>query len=397
MKRFFKATLSLILALCLALPLTLGVLADSYVTQTAMVRALATTLQTEAPLDTEYTKKSPYGGAEGNLGFAQTFFYRLFLTELGGADLTQSTALTTISHFAAGDENAASTIPAARGALRFGDVIQYGPSGHISIVLGECEKNVVVLDCGYGEENGRVVRMRMVSENELKTQALLAGDRGGLYFFRSLNLPTADITLNLVTKPSSLSYYKEAAPSPHGALLEYYSQQTGKVEIKPDNAELKVFASTKEAGDAPMLFLYGSAITFCRLEVKNETVESVKIETMPTKLEYTTEEEVDMTGAVVTAKMLDGTTLTLTEADYTLTYAFTTPGSATVTLSYGGKSTTFAVAVKEPPVTKLTIVPPAKTTYYVGERLDLTGGSIVVDYEKEKNVTKEMLESMLST
>lgn len=369
---------------------------ESYVTQTSMTRALLTTLQTEAPLYSEYEKESPYGKATGNLGFAQTFFYRLFQTELGGADLTQSPALMQMSHFKAGDANAASTIGAARGALRFGDVIQYGTGGYVAIVLGDCEGEIVVLDCGFGGKD-RTVRMRFVTEAELTEQALRTDAGGGLYFFRSKNMPASDITLNLVAKPSALSYYLETTPTADGALLEYYSQQTGRQEIHADNKDLKIFSATKEAGEVPMIFLYGSSFTFCRLEVKNETVEELKLETPPTKLEYTTEETLDMTGAVVTAKMLDGTVVTLTEDEYTASYTFTTTGEAVVTLSYGGKSTTFFVAVKEPPVSRLSVIAPTKTQYYVGERLDLTGGSIVVDYEKEKNVSMPLLEAMLST
>lgn len=397
MRSTLQRILTLVLCLALLCPFAVQAENDRYVTQTAMVRALATMLQSVAAPDTDYTAKSEYGGATGNFGFAQTFFYRLFLTELGESDdLTQSPALTTISVFAAGDRAQAATLSTAIGALRFGDLVQYGKSGHISFVLGETAGMLVLYDCGFGEEENNTVRLRLAALPELEAQALREGNEGGLYFFRSKNLPTSSITLNLVSKPTTLSYYLNADPTTDGLLLEYYSEQTGKVQVRPDSTELKIFASTKTAGEVPMVFLYGSALAFCTLEVKNETVDSLKIDTMPTKLEYTTEEEVDMTGAVVTAKMLDGTTLTLTPAEYTLSYAFTSAGSAVVTLAYGGKTTSFSVTVKEPPVTKLSVLPPTKTEYYVGERLDLTGGSVVVDYTLQTNVTLPLEDYMIS-
>ncbi len=396
MKQFFRTLL--VSLLCLSILAPTAVFAapeDSFVTQTSMVRALQTMLTTEAPLQSEYTQKSPYGGKTGNLGFAQTLFYRLFLTKLPEDGLlSEAKALTVMSHFEAGDAAQASTISAARGALRFGDLIQYGRGGHISAVLGEVDGAIVVYDCGFGGD--KTERLRLVEEEELTEQALKEGDEGGLFFLRSKNLPTSDITLNLVAKPKNLTYYLEADPNPSGALLEYYSAQTGKQEIPADSAELKCFASTAEAGKVPMLFLYGSAIAFCTLEVKDETVENLKIEKEPAKLEYTTEEEVDMTGAVIVAEMKDGTKRTLEDGEYTVSYAFTAAGSAEVTVSYSSKTAKFSVKVKNPPVTRLSVIAPTKTRYYVGERLDLTGASLVVDYEKEKNVTVPILESMLS-
>lgn len=400
MKRILACSLFFALFLSLVLPTAVFAAKteeESYVTQTSMVRALQTMLTVDAPLDSEYTQKSPYGGAKGSLGFAQTLFYRLFLSELPkDGKLLECEELTVMSAFEEGDGAQASTIPAARGALRFGDLIQYGDGGHISVVLGETDRCVVVYDCGFGEQDKRV-RLRLVTEDELTEQALEEG-RGGLYFFRCKNLPALDITLDLVKKPKTTSYYLESTPSTKGALLAYHSEQTGRKEIKASDEQLLTFASTAEAGNVPMLFLYGSAITFCSLEVKNETVESIVIKTPPAKLEYTTEEEVDMTGAVVIAKMLDEekTEVELDESEYTVSYAFTAPGSATVTVSYGSKETTFDVKVKEPPITRLTVGPLAKTKYYVGERLDLTDAYIVVDYEKKKNVRIDLVESMLS-
>ncbi|MBQ2252571.1 MAG: bacterial Ig-like domain-containing protein [Clostridia bacterium] len=400
MKRILVFTLSLLLTFSLFLPL--GVSAakageESYVTQTSMVRALQTMLTLDAPLDSEYTQKSPYGGAKGSLGFAQTLFYRLFLSELPkDGKLLDCEELTLMSAFEEGDEAQASTIPAARGALRFGDIIQYGDGGHISVVLGESDRDVVVYDCGFGGKDKRV-RLRLVTEDELVEQATKEGN-GGLLFFRCKNLPSLDITLDLVKKPKTTSYYLESTPSIKGALLAYHSEQTGRKEITASDEQLLTFASTEEAGNVPMLFLYGSAVTFCSLEVKNETVESLVIKTPPTKLEYTTEEEVDMTGAVIIAKMLDEekTQVELDESEYTVSYAFTSPGSATVTVSYGSKEATFDVTVKEPPITRLTVGTLAKTKYYVGERLDLTDAYIVVDYEKKKNVRIDLVDSMLS-
>ena len=53
---------------------------------------------------------------------------------------------------------------------------------------------------------------------------------------------------------------------------------------------------------------------------------------------------------VVTATYESGTTETVDAADYTLSGSLTTPGTNTITVSYGGKTTTFTVLVTEKPL-----------------------------------------------
>ena len=56
-------------------------------------------------------------------------------------------------------------------------------------------------------------------------------------------------------------------------------------------------------------------------------------------------------------------------------------GEQTITVTYAGKSTTFTVTVRNE-VTGISIKnTPTKTTYIIGENLDLTGGTLTVSYE----------------
>ena len=76
------------------------------------------------------------------------------------------------------------------------------------------------------------------------------------------------------------------------------------------------------------------------------TVSSIAMKTQPTKTTYTVGEELDVTGAVITATYSDSST-----ADVTVTSAMcsgfdsTTAGSKTVTVTYESKTTTFTVTV----------------------------------------------------
>ncbi|MBR5031880.1 MAG: bacterial Ig-like domain-containing protein, partial [Clostridia bacterium] len=62
-------------------------------------------------------------------------------------------------------------------------------------------------------------------------------------------------------------------------------------------------------------------------------------------------------------------------SDYTLSgFSSSTPGEKTITVKYGGKTTSFKVTVKPAHITNLSIyTQPSKTYYEVGESLDING------------------------
>ena len=99
-------------------------------------------------------------------------------------------------------------------------------------------------------------------------------------------------------------------------------------------------------------------------------VDSLVVTTQPTKLTYIEGESVDLTGAVITATagLLSGNVVSAVSVSPSV---LTTPGTQTVTVSYGGEEATFTVTVEA--VTLSITSAPTKTAYVVGETLDLTG------------------------
>ena len=99
-------------------------------------------------------------------------------------------------------------------------------------------------------------------------------------------------------------------------------------------------------------------------------VDSLVITTQPSKLTYIEGESVDLTGAVITATagLLSGNVVSAVSVSPSV---LTTPGTQTVTVSYGGEEATFTVTVEA--VTLSITSAPTKTAYVVGETLDLTG------------------------
>ena len=109
--------------------------------------------------------------------------------------------------------------------------------------------------------------------------------------------------------------------------------------------------------------------------------ELIKIEVTkkPNKTQYLEGESLNTAGMEVTAYYNDGSSASVT--GYTITGYTSTPGTKTVTVSYQGKTTSFAVNVTAKSVTSITMKSnPKKTEYLTGESLDLTGAKITVKY-----------------
>lgn len=64
-----------------------------------------------------------------------------------------------------------------------------------------------------------------------------------------------------------------------------------------------------------------------------------------------------------------------------------TSGSQTITVTYGGQTTSYEVTVTAVAVSSIAVTAPTKTDYKVGESLDLTGGSLVATYNNGKEET----------
>ena len=113
------------------------------------------------------------------------------------------------------------------------------------------------------------------------------------------------------------------------------------------------------------------------------TLSSIEI-TPPTKLEYEIGEELDTTGLKVIAKYSDNSTKEVT--DYTLSgFSSAIAGNVVVTVTYQGKTAAFNVVIKEKepdPITlvSISVVPPTKLEYEVGDELDTTGLKVIAHY-----------------
>ena len=126
-----------------------------------------------------------------------------------------------------------------------------------------------------------------------------------------------------------------------------------------------------------------------------KTLQSISISQKPSKLTYLEGESFDKTGMVVTASYDNGTSETVT--GYQVSGYTSTPGTKTITVTYGGKTASFTVTVTAKSVSSISMKSnPSKTTYLTGESLNLTGAKITVKYNNNTQEDIAVTSAMVS-
>ena len=125
-----------------------------------------------------------------------------------------------------------------------------------------------------------------------------------------------------------------------------------------------------------------ATVTFTFEKTAAAAVTGISINTLPTKTEYFVGEDIDLTGAKISATYEDGNSKTVDITSEMISgFDSSTAGTNTVTVTYEGKTTTFNVTIKEPAVTGIRISTTPKTEYLIDDTLDVSGGEITVSYE----------------
>ncbi len=108
---------------------------------------------------------------------------------------------------------------------------------------------------------------------------------------------------------------------------------------------------------------------------------SIAVTTAPTKTTYTEGELFDNTGMVVTATYDDQSTETPSDYTWSPDDALT-PSQTSVTISWGGKTTTQAITVNAKVVSGIAVKNlPTKNSYHAGDEFESSGLTITVTYE----------------
>lgn len=107
---------------------------------------------------------------------------------------------------------------------------------------------------------------------------------------------------------------------------------------------------------------------------------NIFIKNMPKKLVYKVGEKLDTSGLIVGVKYGDNNIKEITGYSVSPT-VLNNDGTQTITISYGGLSTSYNVTVNRMDVSKISISSkPKKLTYFVGDTIDTTGLTLKVSY-----------------
>jgi hypothetical protein len=209
-------------------------------------------------------------------------------------------------------------------------------------------------------------------------QLTLAGSSGAWEFVTSSSNgylgTTSSTTANVLsTLTASTAYSKWSVAIASTGVATITNTGKSSRNVLQYNSTSSLFACYTSGQSS--VYLYHKSAT--------NSVSSIAVTTMPTTTSYTTGQTLNLTGMVVTATMGDGSTKTVT--GYTTSPAsgatLSTAGTQTVTVTYENKTTSFTVSVTNPTLSSIAVTTqPTKTTYTVGETLDLTGMVVTGTY-----------------
>ena len=196
--------------------------------------------------------------------------------------------------------------------------------------------------------------------------------------------------------PYKTTYIKDDVFNSAGLkVVADYNDGSTKV-LQPYQYELTGY-SNKVGTQTITVTYYGFNDTF-EITVVEKQLANIEITKLPDRVEYIEGQDLDMTGAVITATYNNGTTEVIT--DYNISGFTGEIGINNVIVASGGVSTTFIVTVREKIVTNIDITSlPTKYGYNAGEPLDTTGLVVKAFYndDSEQEITDYSLVGFSTT
>ena len=175
-------------------------------------------------------------------------------------------------------------------------------------------------------------------------------------------------------------------------LLKYNNETTEELEMTHNDVKVTGFDNST-IGEIQLSVTYQEKTATFTIEIVEKEVQSIQLKQLPVKTEYIENyktEQLDLTGGIITANYNDETAddIEMTSEKIKVTgFDNSRVGEIQLTVTYQGKTTTFAIDIIEKSLIGIEVKElPVKTEYienYKAEKLDLTGGSILLRYNNE--------------
>ena len=190
-------------------------------------------------------------------------------------------------------------------------------------------------------------------------------------------------------EPDKLSYIEgQALDLTGGKLRVIYVSEDNYTEEIPLVSSMIAGYDPNTLGIQPLTVEYAGKKTSFVVRVVQKSLVSIEVTKKPDKLTYLEGEAFDPIGMEVTAFYNNG--MSEVVKDYQISGYDSTPGTKTITVTYGSKAADFKVIVNA----KLESIeikrPPEKLVYLCGEPLDMSGAEIIGHYSdgSQKEITE---------
>ena len=211
-------------------------------------------------------------------------------------------------------------------------------------------------------------------------------------------------SISVATAPTKTTYTAGEYFDPTGLVItRNYSDSTSDTYTYADHTSEFTFspatsiALTTSNASVTITYSGKSCNQAITVNAAQKTLSSISVSTAPTKTTYTAGETFDPTGLVIRRNYSDSTYDTYTYANHTSEFTFSpttstalTTSNVSVSITYGGKSTSQAITVNAAQKTLSSIsvqTAPTKTTYVVDEYFDPTGLVITRNYSDSTSDT----------
>ena len=209
-------------------------------------------------------------------------------------------------------------------------------------------------------------------------------------------------TLSILSQPNKKTYVQNSENlnlSGGKIRLNYYSgsgdAKYEDIDMTDSRVQITGFSNSSTGTKTLTVSYEGKKATF-NVSVIAKSVTSISVASRPTKTTYVqSSENLDLTGGTIKVNYNDNSSQTIsmnTSGVLVSGFSNSSTGTKTLTVSYGNKTTTFNVSVIAKSVTSISVASrPTKTTYIQSsENLDLTGGTIKVNYNDNSSQTISM-------
>ncbi|MBQ2347692.1 MAG: bacterial Ig-like domain-containing protein, partial [Clostridia bacterium] len=237
---------------------------------------------------------------------------------------------------------------------------------------------IAVYNSGLKEDVTADVTISGADTSQAGTFTVTASYQTKTASFKITVLKSEVVSITLV-EPTKKEYFVGESLDLSGMTVTAYMSD-GSSEIVSDKVTVSGFDSTA-AGNKTITVSYASKSASFDITVKEKQVEFTGfVITLPLKLNYYVGESFDPYGMEILAAYSDETAEDVTEKATLSGFDSRTAGVKTITVEYNGHTTSFDVTVYDVVLDHISVTPPDKMQYTVGEAPDMTGFSVTAYY-----------------